>query len=206
MVLPLLAPLIGNLAASMFPALGTTIAGAFGAAGAAGPLVAAAAPKAIGAGIGSLLAGAPTAEAATNAIGFGSQALGMLGGGGAQQQAAPPPPPPPPVQRQSPMAQGSPQMPGMMSGGVGMDMAAPPGSMGAAPQPMQGAHLQGAQPGFSNIPSPLSGSGSGPMSGGLGSLPAMGGQPMPSVSQMIGSLGPNAPAAQQYLMGQRGFS
>ena len=72
-MIPLLAPLLGSLAGSLLPAsLGTGIAGALGLKGAAAGLVAAAAPKAIGAGIGTLLAGGDLGDAALNAVGFGA--------------------------------------------------------------------------------------------------------------------------------------
>ena len=81
-MVPLLAPLLGSLAGSLLPAtVGTGIAGALGLSGAAGGLVAAAAPKALGAGIGTLLAGGDLGDAALNAVGFG--AAGALGGAGA---------------------------------------------------------------------------------------------------------------------------
>jgi len=187
MVLPLLAPLFGNLAASMIPSLGASVAGAVGAAGSMGPLVAAAAPKAIGAGIGSLLAGASTGDAATNALGFAAEALGPTGPTGPMQQPMQQPQMPPPQ-----MGGGAQPMPGM-------GMTGAPGSMAGMPQPMQVPQQAGGA-----LPSPFSAPGGSQMSAGIGSLPGVGGQPMPSVSQMIGSLGPNAPAAQQ-LMGQRGF-
>lgn len=77
---PLLAPLLGSLAGSLLPAtVGTGIAGALGLKGAAAGLVASAAPKAIGAGIGTLLAGGDLGEAALNAVGFGAGSA-LLGG------------------------------------------------------------------------------------------------------------------------------
>jgi hypothetical protein len=79
-MIPLLAPLLGSLAGSLLPAtLGTGIAGALGLKGAMAGLVAAAAPKAIGAGIGTLLAGGDLGEAALNAVGFGAGSA-LLGG------------------------------------------------------------------------------------------------------------------------------
>jgi hypothetical protein len=81
-MIPLLAPLLGSLAGSLLPAtLGSGIAGALGLKGAAGALVASAAPKAIGAGIGTLLAGGDLGDAALNAVGFGA-AGALLGGAG----------------------------------------------------------------------------------------------------------------------------
>jgi hypothetical protein len=85
-MVPFLAPLLGSMAASLLPAtFGTGIAGALGLSGAAGGLIAAAAPKALGAGIGTLLAGGDLGDAAMNAVGFGagSTALGAMMGGGA---------------------------------------------------------------------------------------------------------------------------
>lgn len=89
-MVPLLAPLLGSLAGSMLPAtLGTGIAGALGLGGtAAGGLIAAAAPKAIGAGIGTLLGGGDLGDAALNAVGFGAGSV-ALGGGPAAAAAAP---------------------------------------------------------------------------------------------------------------------
>tara|TARA_R110000765_G_scaffold418373_1_gene521800 strand:+ start:1752 stop:2363 length:612 start_codon:yes stop_codon:yes gene_type:complete len=71
--------------------MGTGIAAALGLGGtAAGGLIAAAAPKAIGAGIGTLLGGGDLGDAALNAVGFGA-AGAALGGGGAAPAAAPAP-------------------------------------------------------------------------------------------------------------------
>jgi hypothetical protein len=71
-MIPLLAPLLGSLAGSLLPAT-------LGLKGAMAGLVAAAAPKAIGAGIGTLLAGGDLGEAALNAVGFGAGSA-LLGG------------------------------------------------------------------------------------------------------------------------------
>ena len=82
-MVPFLAPLLGSMAASLLPAtFGTGVAGALGLSGAAGGLIAAAAPKALGAGIGTLLAGGDLGDAAMNAVGFGagSTALGAMMG------------------------------------------------------------------------------------------------------------------------------
>lgn len=58
--------------------------------GAGAGLLAAAAPKAIGAGIGTLLAGGDMGEAAMNAVGFGAMgAMGGAGGGAAAAGGAP---------------------------------------------------------------------------------------------------------------------
>ena len=85
-MVPFLAHLLGSMAASLLPAtFGTGVAGALGLSEAAGGLIAAAAPKALGAGIGTLLAGGDLGDAAMNAVGFGagSTALGAMIGGGA---------------------------------------------------------------------------------------------------------------------------
>jgi hypothetical protein len=72
-MVPFLAPLLGSIAGSLLPAtFGTGVAGALGLSGAAGGLIAAAAPKALGAGIGTLLAGGDLGDAALNAVGFGA--------------------------------------------------------------------------------------------------------------------------------------
>lgn len=72
-MVPFLAPLLGSMAASLLPAtFGTGVAGALGLSGAAGGLIAAAAPKALGAGIATLLAGGDLGDAALNAVGFGA--------------------------------------------------------------------------------------------------------------------------------------
>jgi hypothetical protein len=92
-MIPLLAPLLGSLAGSLLPAtLGSGIAGALGLKGAAGALVASAAPKAIGAGIGTLLAGGDLGDAALNAVGFGAAGalLGGAGSTGAPATSSPP--------------------------------------------------------------------------------------------------------------------
>jgi hypothetical protein len=88
-MVPLLAPLLGSMAASLLPAtFGTGVAAALGLSGAGAGLLAAAAPKALGAGIGTLLAGGDMGEAAMNAVGFG--AMGAMGGaGGAAAGGAP---------------------------------------------------------------------------------------------------------------------
>jgi hypothetical protein len=91
-MIPLLAPLLGSLAGSLLPAtLGTGIAASLGLSGAAAGLVAAAAPKAIGAGIGTLLAGGDLGDAALNAVGFGAGGALLSGAGaaGAGATAAP---------------------------------------------------------------------------------------------------------------------
>jgi len=82
-MVPFLAPLLGSMAASLLPAtVGTGIAGALGLSGAGAGLIAAAAPKALGAGLGTLLAGGDLGDAALNAVGFGagSTALGAMMG------------------------------------------------------------------------------------------------------------------------------
>ena len=93
-MVPFLAPLIGSMAASLLPAtFGTGIAGALGLSGAGAGLIAAAAPKAIGAGIGTLLAGGDMGDAALNAVGFGAagnagNALSSMLSGSPQEAAA----------------------------------------------------------------------------------------------------------------------
>ena len=90
-MIPLLAPLLGSLAGSLLPAsVGTGIAGALGLKGATAGLVASAAPKAIGAGIGTLLAGGDLGDAALNAVGFGagSALTSQLMGAGAVNAGA----------------------------------------------------------------------------------------------------------------------
>ena len=92
-MIPLLAPLLGSLAGSLLPAtLGSGIAGALGLKGAAGALVASAAPKAIGAGIGTLLAGGDLGDAALNAVGFGAGGAFLSGAGSTGAPATSPRP------------------------------------------------------------------------------------------------------------------
>ena len=92
-MIPLLAPLLGSLAGSLLPAtLGSGIAGALGLKGAAGALVASAAPKAIGAGIGTLLAGGDLGDAALNAVGFGAAGSLLAGAGSTGAPATSPRP------------------------------------------------------------------------------------------------------------------
>jgi pyruvate dehydrogenase E2 component (dihydrolipoamide acetyltransferase) len=93
-MIPLLAPLLGSLAGSLLPAsVGTGIAGALGLKGATAGVVAGAAPKAIGAGIGTLLAGGDLGDAALNAVGFGAGSAitsQLLGAGVSNAGAAAP--------------------------------------------------------------------------------------------------------------------
>lgn len=209
-MIPFLAPLLGSLAGSLLPAsVGTSIAGAVGASGAMGGLLASAAPKALGAGIGTLIAGGDLGEAAANAVGFGlggaaaqqglasvfpglggadaagaasmnpraaMQAMQLLGGG---QEA----PGPAPLDAMRPQPRPETMEQNAMS------------TMGAAPPPPTAL----PQTQTSTLPSMYQTPGQPQM--GLASLPGMGGAPMPSVDQMISSLGPNAPAAQEYLRG-----
>ena len=160
MPLPALIPLLGSIAGTLAgPGLGAGVASALGLGGtAAGSLIAAAAPKAIGAGIASLAAGASAPDAvqqvmqAQPGVG-GSQRMPTAAGG---IFTAPPPTsapamyaPPTPIQSlpqqqailpQELMPQGvSPQ--GPMGGGMPTptQILAPqpqvPGAMGSAPQP-----------------------------------------------------------------------
>jgi hypothetical protein len=203
-MIPFLAPLLGSLAGSLLPAsVGTSIAGAVGASGAMGGLIASAAPKAIGAGIGTLIAGGDLGEAAANAAGFGlggaamqqglgglfggagaeaaaggvgepltamRQGLGMMGQAGQAQQV----PEAPPIQRPSPQELGG------MSG-PRMDYTTPQTPTIQVPEsPSSPYMVPGAASPTAGIPNALSNMG------------------MPStVDQMISSLGPNAPSAQQ---------
>jgi len=89
-MVPFLAPLLGSLAGSLLPAtLVTGIAASLCLGGtAAGGLIAAAAPKAIGAGIGTLLGGGDLGDAALNAVGFGAAGAAMGGAPAAATSAA----------------------------------------------------------------------------------------------------------------------
>jgi hypothetical protein len=108
-MIPLLAPLLGSLAGSLLPAtLGTGIAGALGLKGATAGLVAAAAPKAIGAGIGTLLAGGDLGDAALNAVGFGAGSALL---GGATGATGAPAASPRPMMRPDMLAAASPAVP-----------------------------------------------------------------------------------------------
>ena len=177
-MVPLLAPLLGSLAGSLLPAsIGTGIAGSLGLTGAAGGLIAAAAPKAIGAGIGTLLAGGDMGEAALNAVGFGAGGAltSQLRGAGMQNAGAAMPAPAP-----QPMGgQPRPQPMGAM------------GAMGAA-QPPLSASMQPQ----TSIPSV------GADASGIASLPAMGQQPMSS-NMMMANMGPDqSNMVNQYLRSQ----
>lgn len=90
MPVPLLAPLLGSLAATLLPASATAgitggVASLLGG-GALAAKVAAAAPAALGSAVGTLAAGGDLAEAAKNAVlgGVGGAALGGLGSLGAK--------------------------------------------------------------------------------------------------------------------------
>jgi hypothetical protein len=219
-MIPFLAPLLGSLAGSLLPAsVGTSIAGAVGASGAMGGLIASAAPKALGAGIGTLVAGGDIGEAAANAVGFGlggaaaQQGLAAIfpnlgAGAGAAEAAAGAGGP---AQMDPRMAMQAMQM---MGGGQEAQgpSAAPLESIRPQPRPddmgQSAMNTMGAAPPqpaglpqtpTTTVPSMYQTPGQPQM--GLASLPGMGGAPMPSVEQMISSLGPNAPAAQQYLRG-----
>lgn len=205
-MVPFLAPLLGTLAGSLLPAsVGTSIAGAVGASGAMGGLIASAAPKAIGAGIGTLIAGGDIGEAAANAAGFGlggaaaQQGLASIfpGLGGAAGAAGEATGQPLTAMRQglgmmghggqaqqvpeAPQVQRpSPQEMGGMTG-PRMDYATPQPAATQVPQPATSPYMApGAVPPTAGIPNALSNMG------------------MPStVDQMISSLGPNAASAQQ---------
>ena len=155
-MVPLLAPLLGSLAGSMLPAtLGTGIASAIGLGGtAAGGLIAAAAPKAIGAGIGTLLGGGDLGDAALNAVGFGAAGALMPGAAAAAGAGA----------------------------GAGAGAAAPAGNLGNVLKAAQAAQgLMGgnqspppAAPAL-NRPTPVANSGPG---GAMGNLQPGGGPPV----------------------------
>jgi hypothetical protein len=174
-MVPLLAPLLGSLAGSLLPAsVGTGIAGALGLKGATAGLVAAAAPKAIGAGIGTLLAGGNLGDAALNAVGFGAGGAltSQLRGAGMQNAGAAMPTPAP-----QPMG--------------GQPRPQPMGAMGAA-QPPLSASMQPQ----TSIPSV------GADASGIASLPAMGQQPMSS-NMMMANMGPDqSNMVNQYLRSQ----
>jgi hypothetical protein len=198
-MVPFLAPLLGSMAASLLPAtFGTGVAGALGLSGAAGGLIAAAAPKALGAGIGTLLAGGDLGDAAMNAVGFGagSTALGAMMGGGASAAgttgagAAAAAPASQPMDAIKAIAQT------LQGGGQAQPQAAavsapPPQAQNAAPQPpavpMSNPVSQGqnavAQMASTRVPS--GGSSFMPDAVGIGTLP-VGGQPMNNDTMMAG--------------------
>jgi type IV secretion system protein TrbL len=170
-MIPLLAPLLGSLAGSLLPAtLGTGIAGALGLKGATAGLVAAAAPKAIGAGIGTLLAGGDLGDAALNAVGFGAGSAlfggraGSIAGGAAPVAAPPAPAMTVPTAPAANIAGG-----GALPGQVGQ-----PTGRAAAENPMMASLFQqpSASPLAGPAPSPTVPSVV-PASGGIGSLPGM---------------------------------
>jgi hypothetical protein len=229
LMIPLLAPLLGSLAGSLLPAtLGTGIAGALGLKGAMAGLVAAAAPKAIGAGIGTLLAGGDLGDAALNAVGFGagSALLGGAGAGaagstGAAAAAAPTPVAPPPAAVPTDavasaidpraLTQSAQQIARAFGGGQQSPPAAVP--MGQPQQPPRNrasdnpmlAPLFGAQP---NVAGPMSTPTTVPSVGaqsmmpasvGIGSIPMAGQQPM-SNDMMLAGMSPNqSDMVNQYL-------
>lgn len=211
-MIPFLAPLLGSLAGSLLPAsVGTSIAGAVGASGAMGGLVASAAPKAIGAGIGTLIAGGDLGEAAANAAGFGlggaavQQGLGgLFGGAGAAAGGVGEP--------LTAMRQGLGAL-----GQAGQAQEVPEAAMAPPPvmqhTPPEQAHPGGAsffQPAptpqvpeaaLSQAATPFSAPGASPSQLGIASaVPGMG---MPSINQM--DFGTNTQGAINYLA-QRGFA
>jgi len=188
-MIPFLAPLLGSLAGSLLPAsVGAGIAGAVGASGSLGTLIAAAAPKALGAGIGTLIAGGDMGDAASNAMGFGLAGAGAQQGlaslfGGSNGPAAP---------AIDPMAAAQ------AVTGAGPQQGPPAGGMpgGFAPPG------QVAGGGFSPLPPPqIPQAAAAPAMGLPSVLPEMGGM---DLNSMIASLGPNSQAANEYLS-SRGF-
>jgi len=175
-MVPFLAPLLGSMAASLLPAtFGTGVAGALGMSGAAGGLLAAAAPKAIGAGIGTLLAGGDMGDAALNAVGFGAA--------GAAGNAL------------SSMLSGSPQAAAAAAGTTGAATSPVTAPAAAAPQMnMQqlAGLLQGGQqaPAAMPMPAPQASQGSGSQASQNPML-AAGTQPQPSVAQMASTTVPS---------------
>lgn len=168
MSIPNLVPLLGSISGMLAgPELAQRAASALGIAGTpAGNLVAAASPKAIGAGIASLGAGAGVDDAVRQALSVSSTEAGSLGQ--APQMAMPQMPMS--QAPQMPMAQ-APQMP-MAQPPVQMPMAQPPAQMpmGQAPQTPQPT-MQNAFPQAQQQPASLN--------TGLGTLrpqqgPAMG--------------------------------
>lgn len=142
MSIPNLVPLLGSISGMLAgPELAQRAASALGIAGTpAGNLVAAASPKAIGAGIASLGAGAGVDDAVRQALSVSGAEAGNLGQPLQMPMAQPP---------QMPMSQ-APQMP-MGQPPVPMPMAQPPAQMPMAqvpqtPQPaMQNAFPQAQQ-------------------------------------------------------------
>ena len=172
-MIPLLAPLLGSLAGSLLPAtLGSGIAGALGLKGAAGALVASAAPKAIGAGIGTLLAGGDLGDAALNAVGFGAGGA-LLGGAGSTGAPATSPRP---TMRPNSILSSMPA-PSVVptAGGGGANLAvSPPLQMAAAPATVP------AVGGPSVVPAAV----------GIGTIPIQGQSPM-SNDIMLAGVSPN---------------
>lgn len=142
MPLPALIPILGSIAGTLAgPGIGAGVVSALGLGGtAAGSLIAAAAPKAIGAGIASLAAGASVPDAVQQVM----QAQPRMGAGGGQGVApgsamfAPPPPTSVPAAYSpaQPLQSVAPSM------GMGMSMGGP------QPQPQQ--QMQGP----AGMPSP----------------------------------------------------
>jgi hypothetical protein len=184
-----------------------------------GGLIASAAPKALGAGIGTLIAGGDMGEAAANAVGFGlggaaaQKGLGGLFGGAGAEAAAGGVGEPLSALRSAAGMMGQQQQPTEVpQAGILRPQARPqipeaPHPGGAsffqpapAPQLPEALHPGGAsffqQPNMGVAQAPQ------PMQGGIAN--AIPGRGMPSIQQMTASLGPNAGAANDYLM-QRGF-
>jgi hypothetical protein len=224
-MIPLLAPLLGSLAGSLLPAtVGTGIAGALGLKGAAAGLVAAAAPKAIGAGIGTLLAGGDLGDAALNAVGFGAAGAagsalsgGLSGAAGVGAPAMSPQPMMRPdmlgastVPTNAAASAIDPQMLSRLAqslGGGGQQQPGPqplpiqprqPNARPAAENPMMASLFQQppASPLAGPAPSPTVPSVA-PASGGIGSLPGM------NNDMMMAGMSPNQSSmVNQYLRSQ----
>jgi hypothetical protein len=222
-MIPLLAPLLGSLAGSLLPAtVGTGIAGALGLKGATAGLVAAAAPKAIGAGIGTLLAGGDLGDAALNAVGFGagSALLGGAGSTGAAAAATPPVTPPAPAMTVPTAAteaaadiggltRSAQQIAQALGGGQqsqpNMSMAPVnrPPQQRPSDNPLLAPLFNAPQPMQTPMQSPtvpvVSGSSMMPAAVGIGSLPMGGQQPMSNDMMLAGMSPDQSNMVNQYL-------
>jgi len=198
----------------MLPAtLGTGIAASLGLGGtAAGSLIAAAAPKAIGAGIGTLLGGGDIKDAALNAVGFGAAGAAM-GGTPAAANAA----------TTAANTTGAAPTTGFnfqkaMQGMNALNSSTqnkpvampPPPNLQQAPQqkamaqanPMLATPASATQPVMaSNIIPSVSGPSAMPAAVGLGSLP-FNGQPIASSDMTMGLSPSQRNMANQYLVGR----
>ena len=200
----------------MLPAtLGTGIATSLGLSGATAGLVAAAAPKAIGAGIGTLLAGGDLGDAALNAVGFG--AGGALLGGAAPATAAPataattaaPTAVNPATIAGAPVAAAAPAvdpMKLMQMGGQLMAGGSPPPVTQQAPIQRSAPTQMSNNPMLASAPSAIAQSpGAASMmspAAGIAAIPAMNNQPMSS-QVMTAGFGPNQQGAvNEYLRSQ----